>query len=55
MSGGGEEPKTDIKFMIGTKKYKCSMKWGKSFQLTSAGIEKSILVFQRDLQKRLRE
>ena len=55
MSGGGEEPKTDIKFMIGTKKYKCSMKWGKSFQLTSAGIEKSILVFQRVLQKSLRE
>lgn len=55
MSGGGEEPKTDIKFMIGTKKYKCSMKWGKSFQLTSAGIEKSVLVFQRVLQKSLRE
>ena len=55
MSGGGEEPKTDIKFMLGTKKYKCSMKWGKSFQLTSAGIEKSITVFQRVLQKSLRE
>lgn len=55
MSGGGEEPKTDIMFMVGTKKYKCSMKWGKSFQLTSAGVEKSLQVFENVLQKTIRE
>lgn len=55
MSGGGEEPKTDVMFTLGSTKYKCSMKWGKSFQLTSAGVEKSIQVFQRVLQKSLRE
>lgn len=46
MSGGtgkGKtgEPKTDIMFRHGGKKYKCSLKWGDSFQLSSAGIEKS--------------
>jgi|TARA_R100000005_G_C4932827_1_gene160960 hypothetical protein len=51
MSGGGEEPKTDILFMIGGKKYKCSMKWGKSYQLTSAGVDKSIQVFTKVLKK----
>jgi hypothetical protein len=51
MSGGGEEPKTDILFKIGTKKYKCSMKWGKSYQLTSAGVDKSVQVFTNVLKK----
>ena len=51
MSGGGEEPKTDILFKIGNKKYKCSMKWGKSYQLTSAGVDKSIQVFTKVLKK----
>lgn len=51
MSGGGEEPKTDILFKIGTKKYKCSMKWGKSYQLTSAGVDKSVQVFTKVLKK----
>jgi hypothetical protein len=51
MSGGGEEPKTDILFKIGNKKYKCSMKWGKSYQLTSAGVDKSVQVFTNVLKK----
>ena len=51
MSGGGEEPKTDILFVKGGKKYKCSMKWGKSYQLTSAGVDKSIQVFTKVLKK----
>lgn len=51
MSGGGEEPKTDILFIKGGKKYKCSMKWGKSYQLSSAGVDKSIQVFTNVLRK----
>lgn len=38
---GGVEPKTDILFQKSGKKYKCSLKYGDSFQLSSAGIEKS--------------
>jgi hypothetical protein len=38
---GGVEPKTDILFKKNGKKYKCSLKYGDSFQLSSAGIEKS--------------
>jgi hypothetical protein len=55
MSGGGEEPKTDILFKVGTKKYKCSMKWGKSYQLTSAGVDKSVQVFTKVLKKVARD
>jgi len=55
MSGGGEEPKTDILFIKGGKKYKCSMKWGKSFQLSSAGVDKSVQVFQKVLEKSMKE
>ena len=51
MSGGGEEPKTDIMFKSGGTTYRCSMKWGKSYQLTSAGIDKSVQVFQKVLAK----
>jgi hypothetical protein len=38
---GGIEPKTDIMFINSSKKYKCSLKYGDSFQLSSAGIEKT--------------
>lgn len=55
MSGGGEEPKTDIMFTVNNKKYKCSMKWGKSFQLSSAGVDKSVQVFQKVLAKVAKE
>lgn len=55
MSGGGEEPKTDIMFKSGGTTYRCSMKWGKSYQLTSAGIDKSLSVFQKVLKKTAKE
>ena len=51
MSGGGEEPKTDIMFSKGGKTYKCSMKWGDSYQLSSAGIDKSVTIIQKVLNK----
>ena len=51
MSGGGEEPKTDVKFKSSGTTYLCSMKWGKSYQLTSAGIDKSTAVLQKVLAK----
>ena len=55
MSGGGEEPKTDIKFSSNGTTYKCSMKWGKSFQLTSAGVDKSTSVLDKVLKKTIKE
>lgn len=55
MSGGGEEPKTDIKFESGGTTYRCSMKWGKAFQLTSAGIDKSAAVLEKVLKKTIKE
>lgn len=51
MSGGGTEPKTDIMFTNGTKRYKCSMKWGDSFQLTSSGIDTSVATLTKVLRK----
>jgi len=48
---GGTEPKTDILFVKGGKKYKCSMKWGDSFQLTSSGIDTSVQVLTKVLKK----
>lgn len=39
ISTGRPTPKTDIIFKHGPKKYKCSLKWGNSFQSSSAGIE----------------
>ena len=51
MSGGGTEPKTDIMFTKGGKTYKCSMKWGASFQLTSSGIDTSVATFTKVLKK----
>ena len=55
MSGGGEEPKTDIMFVLNNQKYRCSMKWGKSYQLTSAGVDRSLTVFTNVLKKVARE
>ena len=48
---GGTEPKTDILFVKNGKKYKCSMKWGDSFQLTSSGIDTSTQVLTKVLRK----
>lgn len=49
--GGGGEPKTDILFVKAGKKYKCSLKWGDSWQLSSAGISKTSEVLRRVLDK----
>ena len=43
-AGGGGEPKTDILYKIGSKKYRVSMKWGDKYQLSSAGISKTVQV-----------
>jgi len=42
--GGADEGKTDIAYQKGGTTYKCSMKYGDSFQLTSAGIDTSVNV-----------
>jgi len=39
LGGSSPEPKTDILFKHGGKTYKCSMKWGNTFQASSAGVE----------------
>ena len=39
LGGSSPEPKTDILFSHGGKTYKCSMKWGNTFQASSAGVE----------------
>lgn len=51
ISGGVPEPKTDILFQNGNKKYKCSLKWGSSYQLSSAGIEGTVTVLNKILYK----
>jgi len=43
-AGGGGEPKTDILYKKGGKKYRVSMKWGDKYQLSSAGISKTVKV-----------
>tara|TARA_R110000824_G_scaffold292565_4_gene480970 strand:+ start:9653 stop:10471 length:819 start_codon:yes stop_codon:yes gene_type:complete len=53
-SGGGAEPKTDILFKIGSKKYKCSMKYGTSVQLASGGITSSVS-YLKSVTKSLKE
>jgi hypothetical protein len=39
LGGSSPEPKTDILFKHGGRTYKCSMKWGNTFQASSAGVE----------------
>lgn len=48
-AGGGGEPKTDVVFVKLGKKYKCSLKWGDSYQLSSAGISKTATVLNKVL------
>lgn len=50
-AGGGGEPKTDILFYKLGKKYRCSLKWGDSYQLSSAGISKTAEVLKKVLKK----
>lgn len=42
LGGTPPEPKTDVLFVRGGVKYKCSMKWGESYQLSSAGIQGTV-------------
>jgi len=49
--GGGGEPKTDVLFIKQGKKYKCSLKWGDKYQLSSAGISKTSEVLKKVLDK----
>lgn len=42
MSGGSPEPKTDLIFICRGKKIKCSLKYGGSIQLSSAGITTTV-------------
>ena len=50
-AGGRGEPKTDVLFIKEGKKYKCSMKWGSSYQLSSAGIQTTTTVLNNILNK----
>ena len=43
-AGGGGEPKTDILYKVGSKNDRVSMKWGDKYQLSSAGISKTVQV-----------
>lgn len=42
MSGGSPEPKTDLIFICRGKKIKCSLKYGGSIQLSSAGVKTTV-------------
>ena len=39
---GGDEPKTDLIIWAGGKKLKCSLKFGKSVQLSSGGVKNTV-------------
>lgn len=41
-AGGGGEPKTDVLFVKGGKKHRCSLKWGDAWQLSSAGVATTV-------------
>jgi hypothetical protein len=41
-SGGGKEPKTDLYISAGRSKLKCSLKYGGSIQLSSAGVNTTV-------------
>lgn len=43
--------KTDIMFTVGGKTYKCSLKWGNTFQLSSAGLEATDNFLTKVMQK----
>jgi hypothetical protein len=51
LGGSSPEPKTDVSFVKNGMKYKCSMKWGDSYQLSSAGIQGTINVLNNVLLK----
>ena len=51
LGGMSPEPKTDVLFVKGGIKYKCSMKWGSSYQLSSAGISGTVQTLDKVLRK----
>jgi hypothetical protein len=51
LGGSSPEPKTDVLFSKGGLKYKCSMKWGASYQLSSSGISGTVNVLDKVLRK----
>jgi len=51
LGGSSPEPKTDVLFVKGGTKYKCSMKWGASYQLSSAGISGTVQTLDKVLRK----
>ena len=51
LGGSSPEPKTDVLFVRNGQKYKCSMKWGDSYQLSSAGIQGTVNVLNNVLYK----
>lgn len=51
LGGSSPEPKTDVLFVKNGKKYRCSMKWGDSYQLSSAGIQGTVNVLNNVLFK----
>lgn len=55
VSGKTPEPKTDVIFESSGEKYKCSMKWGKTFQLSSAGIAGTRELFSKVITEKLVE
>jgi hypothetical protein len=51
LGGSSPEPKTDVLFVKNGQKYRCSMKWGDSYQLSSAGIQGTVNVLNNVLFK----
>jgi hypothetical protein len=51
LGGSNPEPKTDVLFVKNGKKYKCSMKWGDAYQLSSSGIQGTVRVLNNVLFK----
>lgn len=51
LGGSSPEPKTDVLFVKTGLKYKCSMKWGDAYQLSSSGIQGTVNVLNSVLLK----
>ena len=51
LGGSSPEPKTDVLFLKNGIKYKCSMKWGDAYQLSSSGIQGTVNVLNNVLFK----
>ena len=51
LGGSSPEPKTDVLFIKNGMKYRCSMKWGDAYQLSSSGIQGTVNVLNNVLFK----